>query len=586
VSYEYNPASSRFEIANPHRVENAFLFLASAVNAAFAAFALVEARVALASSLSNKALAPIAIAAILLAVGIGFAVAGLRQLRFFFGRNQPAGLVTELPAGTEGQPDDSRELRDTLRQNAIKYRVPTGALDNLLYSLAADLVFSPGRTQRLARTAFHNTVVLAFLLACFAWSVIGTHSAGVRDWLGVLYLAIAVYVLRPSGLRGDGATAVSPRVVIALVILGVIAPVVLPHILGDARMPLAAALRGQWLLFAVLGCGLTASGLLLTAVLAQQVKPNQIAMAQSLQTLSMNAPPNQIVLEFDRVMQRGWTEQIPNRTYLRTVPRTDGTSGPFDGHAIEETQPVPQDNEALSLTRCLSMREYRWLFLLDIFALCLAVLGGWLLLAFAEEPSAYWQAALGAALLYIAYASFALGNQLWRRFEFTSRVYWLEMQGNYQRAKSSVGVVLHDRVKTEKELVTVEDMTLRVWVAELDSVCFGPDAERSLMSIRGLPDEAAKLSAYLADFARGQATVIAPEASVDRERLDAMSRVNAAARSGSATGAVPSLPTGHRPDPPLPSANDDSARYCPQCGTRSDETARYCARCGTPLDRS
>lgn len=584
MSYEYNPASSRFEIANPHRVENAFLFAAGAFNVAFALAALAEARTALASSVTREAIAPVCIAAILLAVGIGFGVAALRQLRFFFGRNQPAGLVTELPTGTEGQPGDSLDLRDTLRQNAIKYRIPTGALDNLLYALAGDLVFSPRRTQELARAAFHNVVLLAFLLACFAWSVVGTHSAGVRDWLGMLYLAIALYILRPAGMRRGQESPMSPGLVIALVILGVIAPVLLPHVVGEARMPLAAALRGQWLLFAILSCGFGASGLLLLAVLAQQVKPNQIAMAQSLQTLSMNAPPNQIVLEFDRVMQRGWTEQIPNRVYLRTVPRTDEHSGPFEGHAIEETQPVPQDNEALTIPRCLSMREYRGLFFLDALSLLLSVLGGYLLLSYAGEPSAYWQAALGAALLFIAFSSFAQGNQLWRRFEFTSRVYWLELQGNYQRARASVGAVLHDTVKTEKELVTVEDMTLRVWVAELDSVCFGPDTERSLMSIRGLPDEAEKLAAYLAGFARGQASVVAPQAAVDQERLAAMSRANAPVRTPPTTAA--SLPTAGAPEWPLPGDAGQDGRFCSQCGARVDAAAQFCARCGTKLDLS
>ena len=35
-----------------------------------------------------------------------------------------------------------------------------GALDNILYSMVRDLVFSPPRTQKLARAEFHNTVGL------------------------------------------------------------------------------------------------------------------------------------------------------------------------------------------------------------------------------------------------------------------------------------------------------------------------------------------------------------------------------------------------------------------------------------------
>ncbi|MCQ8811759.1 hypothetical protein NQU36_27790, partial [Escherichia coli] len=78
--------------------------------------------------------------------GLVFGVKALRQLRLFFGRNQPVGLAPELPKDVEGSSPDGEGLRETIRQNAINYSVPTGAIDNLLYSLVRDLVFSPRRT--------------------------------------------------------------------------------------------------------------------------------------------------------------------------------------------------------------------------------------------------------------------------------------------------------------------------------------------------------------------------------------------------------------------------------------------------------
>ncbi|NGY06324.1 zinc ribbon domain-containing protein [Solimonas terrae] len=577
MAYEYNPDSSRFEIANPHRIENAFLAAAAAICLACALGALLIGRHSLQVSLSAAAAGPILVAAALLGFGILFAVYAMRQLRFFFGRNQPSGLAPELENDAQGSSEPAEALRETLRQNAIKYRIPTGALDNLLYALARDLVFAPPRTQNLAQLEFKSVVGLGFLLLCFAVSMISVQGSVVRSWIAELFFVLtAVLVLKPLR-RGRSGGRLSSRFVIALVIAAVIIPVLLPYLVGNTPPPFARYIQLPAVTAVILCCALAVTVLLLLAVLAQQIKPNRIAMAQSLQTVSMNAPPNQIFLEFDREMLRGWTEKIPNRRYLRMLPQLQGNAGAFEGQVIEESQPIPQDIEALTLSRCLNLPAYRWLLLLDVFALVTAATGSGMLLDYAHARTDWGALLMGASLLLIARLAFVGGNRLWRRFEFTSRIYWLECQGNFQRARSSIGALLQDRVKTEKDLVSVEDMTLRLWVAEIDSVSFGPDTPRSLMSIRGLPEEAERLSAHLAGFARQQATIISPQSDVDLQRLSVLNKINPAS-AASLPSAADALAAGVA-GTAAPSAVTSRA-FCPQCGNRLDSKAAFCSACG------
>ncbi len=577
MSYEFNPESSRFEVPNPHRVENLFLAAASAVCLICAVLALLAGRHVIEAGGGAWAAAPIGIAAGLLVFGLVFGVRMLRQLRFFFGRNQPSGLAPQLPKDAEGTSADGDALRETIRQNAINYSVPTGAIDNLLYSLVRDLVFSPARTQYLARAEFHNAIGLTFLLLCFAVSTLSVGSPVVRGWLGLLYFVLVnALVLLPLRQGALGGRSLSIRAIVAFIIAAMIGPVLLTQAIGSAGQPLNGAVQFLPVTAAILLSALAAAALLLKAAVAQVVRPNQIAMAQRLHTLSMNAPPAQIFLEFDREMQLGWTETVPNRVYLRQLPKLGGgPAGSFEGHAIEETQPLPNDLQPLTFGRCLALDAYRWLLALDVFALLATLIGAAMLLYSASVPRAWGALAIGASLLLIARFAFDGSNALWRRFEFTSRIYWLETHGNFQRAQTSIGALLQDRVKTQKEIVNVEDMSLRLWVAEIDSVSFGPDTERSLLSIRGLPDEAERLSTHLAAFGSRQASIVAPGSETDLQRLALLNRINSAPPGAASLGANVQQALGV--------ATAGVAKFCTQCGTKAEGPVLFCGQCGARL---
>jgi hypothetical protein len=304
-----------------------------------------------------------------------------------------------------------------------------------------------------------------------------------------------------------------------------------------------------------------------------------------LETPSLNASPTQLFIELAREMQRLWVETIPNRTYMRLLPQLDGPGGPFEGHLIEETQPLPQDLQPLTLGRALELDACRWLVLLDAFCTLLTIVGAWMLVYGILSPRSFGAQVAGASLLVVAGFGLTAGSRIWRRFEFKSRIYWVEASGTFSRAETEVGAMLRDRVRTTRDVINVETMTLRVWVAEVDSIAFdtvraaSPSLRRrSLVALRGLPDEADRLCRHLCDFGRGQASVIAPTSEADQQRLAVLKALNSKGAPEASLAAGAPLPQ----SPTAPAL--DSQRFCSQCGGKRDPVALFCSHCGARLN--
>jgi hypothetical protein len=272
------------------------------------------------------------------------------------------------------------------------------------------------------------------------------------------------------------------------------------------------------------------------------------------------------------------------------MPQILGQQGAFEAQLLEETQPLPQDLEPLDFARAWSLDTCRWLLVLDAAATALTLLGAVLLFDSARSAGNFGVLMMGGAALIVARFAFRAGNMIWRRFEFKSRIYWVESSGNYSSASAEVGAALRDSVRTTRQVVNVENITLRVWVAEIDSVCFNTEGvlsthvERSIVSMRGLPDEAQRLCRHLAEFGQSLPSVVAPMSSADHQRLAMVGALNRSARAPQSTLAVEAAPT-----TPLPATTEANAvtppgqRFCPQCGKPSETTALFCAACGTKL---
>ncbi len=593
MAYEYNPQSARFDIPNPHRIEN--MFVAACATACFVAaiVLLVDARAIFLERDFVRFAKSLIAATTLLAFAVTYAFLAMQQLRFFFGRGQPADLVPSLSKDEEGyrpadttdrQIADAAALRETIRQNAISYEIPRGPIDTLLYTLVANLVYSPKLTQARVRTQFRNLLGLAFLLILFPVSLVGIKNGAAIGWIGCFYFVLTnALVLRPLAAGRNATASFSQQTVIAFIAAAIVVPVVFASLVPARGYPLGPFVDIVPITFTMLAMAFIVTALVLTAAIGTTIKPSQIAIAPHLETPSVTTTPAQIYTELAREMQRLWQEQVPNRAYMRILPDVGKREGAFNANVIEETQPIPLDMERMTFPRAFALSTTRWLLVVDI-ACTLVTIAGCAFAAWgATAPAGYSALILGGGLVVVGAFGIRSANEFWRRFGFTSRIYWIDWNGTYARASTRVGALLNDRVSSEREVIGIESMTLRVWVAEIDSIAFNTDRDRDVVAIRGLPDEASRLGRQLAEFAANQGTITAPTSATDRGRLDAMNYLNQAPPEA--------LALADRPTAKMPAIEDSASekatgrRFCTQCGMPVPLAgATYCGSCGAKLE--
>jgi hypothetical protein len=298
--------------------------------------------------------------------------------------------------------------------------------------------------------------------------------------------------------------------------------------------------------------------------------------------------------ELDRVLQDDWVERIPNRRYTRALPLVGSGTGTFGAELVEEMQPIPtSDQRRLDLTAAFSLPRFRWIAWLDVTGVSLIVLAtAWLITFGARfhpasvEPRLFSLATLGLAMLALGHYCFRAGNSLWGRFDFTSRVVWVEMQGNYQSARMDFGNTFSDRVKTEKQIINIETMTLRVWAADLDSVIFGKHAKRYITGLSGVPGFAKQMVNHLSDFAHNQSIVVAPTSQVDLQKGAMLGALN---QVGGAIPSAPLLPTMMKAVAAAttavmpPAAAQSPAANCSGCYSPIEPSDRFCGACGAAI---
>jgi hypothetical protein len=169
VAYEYNPESARFNLPNPHTVENYILGIAAVAQLGAGCYAIFAARHLLIDNIHNdNSIRPLILGIVLLVSGLHMSWRIMMQLMFYFGRNQPAPLADVIPPQNDGQSESGEELKETIRQNAISFDTPKGAFAQLLYRMVPDLVFSPRPVQNNARAQFYNLLVLLTIVICYA----------------------------------------------------------------------------------------------------------------------------------------------------------------------------------------------------------------------------------------------------------------------------------------------------------------------------------------------------------------------------------------------------------------------------------
>ncbi len=593
MSYDYSSESQRLELPNPYRVQNKLLWFCATLLVAAGVCSLWWAKEAVQAQSVHLAGAPLLAGLIILCVGLTCAATAAQRLRFFFGRSRPQSLASELPPGTHGSSPEALKIKDYLRQGALTFGEPEGAIQGVLYHAVPNLITAPQTLQILAkRHVFNLAAFLATGLSfMFSWWVFGTPQT--RIWIGVLYFIFgSVVLLRP--LWSNTRAGLNLFSLVGLIASAILAPVVVG--LAVPLLPnwgTAFSLNTQT--FVMLVTSLAACILSIMAVLgqlAQQTPSTHTSMNQ--QRVSMNAPPSMMLDELDRILQSEWTERIPNRRYARTEPLTSATtpSASFNGELFEESQPLPLTGTvAPSFASALGSRHHRALVLLDVYATGLLITSAAFTLYFVQQfdPLAGWGQGcfsfLGNSLILSVVAGFCFkeASRLWGRFDFESVLTWVELTGNYQTSRIGTGNQFTSRLNTQNDIVRTESMTLRVWRARIESVVFGKDAARQITAMFSSDQEAQRLSQRLISFAHAQSVLIATGSPEDQSRLQAL-QLGEQTLLADAAGAAGATPLGQNmPAALLDAARQAPATFCTACGHRGSPEARFCARCGQSL---
>jgi hypothetical protein len=434
---------------------------------------------------------------------------------------------------------------------------------------------------------FQSGLALAATFLSFVIAAIGFDNPSDRAWVALLFFGFTFFLLlKPMEQGKQASTSLSPAGLIGLLLVAVFAPIVVP--LVSRSLPDLSWLPLTTQTFALMICAIAAVLLFFVALVRQTVVTPRTSMGSEIATVSMNGQPKQLLDELERHLQRRWVEQIPNRRYARQTPSVTGQSGQFTGQLFEETQPLPrEDMRRVDLKRAFSEPRYQWLVGLNAFGVVLIAVAVscllWFANAFAKEPTDVQTAALGwatfgSAMLAVGAFCLRAGHMLWARFDFLSKLFWVQFDGNFQRSRMNLGAQFADRVRTESEVVAVHDMSVRVWVAEIDSVTFGRDHRRMIVGMRGLPDDAREIRQLIEQCAQQQTVVIAPTSPRDIEKIAVANALN---RVGD--DAVERLLTPQMRETLGAHLATHPATACGACGETLEADSRFCDSCGAQV---
>jgi hypothetical protein len=546
LEYAQRPAA---ETPNPLKVHNLFILAAAGTSGLAALLTLLDIRALLAGGTRVSPLPTLVLAFILLGSAGMYLYRCLSQLHVLFGRDWPRGLI-------DGQP--LAEIKETLRHQRLDYPEPEGPIAGLLYTLARNLVYAPWPLRLFAEWQFRGALTMAILLLGLSVTLLvgapvqaGRSGSTVLDWIGGFFLVWVVWTLiRP--MAGDLSNRASRSVLSigsigGLAVFSVIGPVLI--LVWAPPLPPLPLLEPFPHVFVFILAALGVQGIFFAAVVSQTLPPPANAVSVIRDTWDLSCNPALVSEEFSRAMQDSWTEGRPNRVYARQGDpgiNLKSGAGSFAAEILEETQPIPchvgPGDEAA-----------RPMFPSGARPLVLALDAVGLLMAAGMAFAGYrvgqdfltGRIVPATAILYFvscgALAAYAFGaaQRLWLRFDFRSRLVWMEMSGNYLSARVDQGSALHGALRASSSMVQVEGMTFRLWVAVLHTVSFGKDAPRQLVSLAGEPDFAGDLFQRLKGFGLSQAAIPHLANTRNAERFNAnmaMSNLE-----------IPSLPGGTDP---------------------------------------
>ncbi|MEN9912140.1 MAG: hypothetical protein RI956_584 [Pseudomonadota bacterium] len=581
MSYDYSSESNSLDLVNPYVFQNRILFALGTALLLTSLYVFFEAQQALQLSLIGKSILFCLLGIGLSCVAVSLFAKAMQRLKFYFGRDKPSSLAPDVPLGMTGNSEQAVHLEALLRQRALAYAEPQGALQSVLYHRFPKLLTAPIWVQNFANQYFLNlcTVLATFLSFLIAWFFA---KEGVTEtWVSLIYFLVSVFwLIKPYS------TVQKQSLTMSHLIMLMVAAIMLPILLGllATMLPSLLGLTFHTQIFVLLGCTLISSLLLLCAALGQTTDAPITQVSNELLRVSMSSPPATLFQEIERIQQMQWTDNIPNRCYSRLEPSTPVTSlgGSFTGDLLQETQPMPIQGRNTSDTQSIFADSSRkFLGFSDVFAVFLIGVSILFVLIFVNgfannfnnqhssqhlgqytlteknsmtppvlsdsknktttkindsqnstvkstaQPKLLidWRtqnwSLLTGAFMMISAALFCLKNaaHLWGRFDFKSNLLWVTVQGNYQTATLGTGNNFSGQMHTENKFVRVEDMTVNIWRTCIESVCFGANSPRQMTSMFATQKEAKDLVNDLLAYINGQSILTAPQSDRDRYKM-------------------------------------------------------------------
>ena len=419
---------------------------------------------------------------------------------------------------------------------------------HLLYALIKGITRAPIQLQYFARGNFANLCAVALALASYVFSLFLMGTTPFENWLGVAYGVVMVFWLLRT-INANATAEVSMRPLIVLTVFAIFFPVA--FLLVGQSLPTLGDVAVNWHVGFMLVALLAVYGLFLAALKSQLGSGINTPPAMKQAVLSVNFNPSELIGELERVVARSNPTRLPNRRYIRIPFQLDASreAGEFRAEFLEETQPVSAGRRETAQEMLGSPRRL-WLVVLTVLMTLAGLACVFLVYRFAGmawEATGTLETGAWAIVAYtIALAARRAAHVLWGRFDFQSRLVWMELTGVYNTASAAVGNQFTGNYSTQKRVVNVENLTLTLWVTDLETVTFGKDGDRSIYGMSG-PQEAADATiGALVRFSEGQSMIVAPGTAADLERMSALSAFN----QGAGNAGTPTLPgTEKRTDP-------------------------------------
>lgn len=603
MSYDYSSSDRQLNLPNPFKIENIFLGISAATISGLGLLLLFSARAKLNNSGAYGQYVALAVSIVLLAVAIKLAFNMLTQLRFFFGRGRPMSLAQELRPQQVGASPEANELKETLRQQALVFPEPQGALSGLLYSYVPNLIYAPRPIQGLANRQFKNAITMLVLLLSLVFALLFGRVGADEDswqrvshWIGLAYLGYVVMILmQPSGAMlaaREVWAELSPKGLVMAIVFAIVGPVIL--LMAAKFLPMIRGISPYPAVFVAMVVALLIYVLFFITLMRQVSQPPQTNVANKQESWNINCHPEQIVGELDRALQENWEEKIPNRCYFRQNANIDmnAKAGKFAAEIIEETQPFPVLTESLSFGAALSNPRYALLVLLNTAGTVLWCLAAGAMYVFGQamintgggDTGMQPYTSLLYTIIFGALASFAFvaAHALWMRFDFTSRIVWLQLEGQYVTTRLDHGNQLNDTIRSSTNVIKIESMTYRLWCANLTSTTFGKDSARHIVAMAGDTNFTETMTLRLKEFALNQASIFAPVSRADLERHVALTNLNEASRDPETLQKL----TSQLQQTATPQAVQIGATLlvqCPACGSGVETKDIFCGDCGQKL---